>query len=119
MTGEAVAAHRQLDGLFFTGSSRTGAILHQQFAGMSEKILALEMGGNNPLIVRPIENVDAAIHDVLQSAFITSGQRCTCARRLIVPDDAFGQHFVERLARSEEHTSELQSLMRTSYAVFC
>src|SRR3546814_8293918 len=66
MTGEAVAAHRQLDGLFFTGSSRTGAILHQQFAGMSEKILALEMGGNNPLIVRPIENVDAAIHDVLQ-----------------------------------------------------
>src|SRR3546814_224176 len=102
MTGEAVAAHRQLDGLFFTGSSRTGAILHQQFAGMSEKILALEMGGNNPLIVRPIENVDAAIHDVLQSAFITSGQRCTCARRLIVPDDAFGQHFVERLASATE-----------------
>src|SRR3546814_10824107 len=30
---------------------------------------------------------------------------------------AFGQ--VERLVRSEEHTSELQSLMRSSYAVFC
>lgn len=102
MTGEALAAHQQLDGLFFTGSSRTGAILHQQFAGMSDKILALEMGGNNPLIVRPVENIDAAIHDVLQSAFITSGQRCTCARRLIVPDDAFGRHFVERLTGAAE-----------------
>src|SRR3546814_14704993 len=60
------------------------------------------MGGNHPLIGRPIEIVEAAIHDVLQSAFITSGQRCTCARRLIVPDDAFGQHFVERLASATE-----------------
>lgn len=103
MTGQAVAAHQMLDGLFFTGSSRTGAILHQQFAGMSDKILALEMGGNNPLIVRPVENIDAAIHDVLQSAFITSGQRCTCARRLIVTDDAFGEHFIERLIRATEN----------------
>lgn len=101
-TGEALAAHQELDGLLFTGSSRTGAILHQQFAGMSEKILALEMGGNNPLIVRPVENLDAAIHDVVQSAFITSGQRCTCARRLIVPDDAFGQRFVKHLTSVTE-----------------
>ncbi|NGY05479.1 succinylglutamate-semialdehyde dehydrogenase [Solimonas terrae] len=102
-TGEALAAHQELDGLFFTGSSRTGAILHRQFAGMSEKILALELGGNNPLIVRPVENLDAAIHDVVQSAFLTSGQRCTCARRLIVPDDAFGRRFVARLSEVVEH----------------
>jgi len=96
-TGEAIAAHRELDGLFFTGSSHTGALLHRQFAGDSGKILALEMGGNNPLIVRPVADLDAAVHEALHSAFITSGQRCTCARRLIVPDDAFGTSFVARL----------------------
>lgn len=95
--GEAIAQHIELDGLFFTGSSRTGELLHRQFAGATGKILALEMGGNNPLIVRPVSNIDAAVHEVIQSAFITSGQRCTCARRLIVPDDAFGAHFTQRL----------------------
>ncbi|NKF24009.1 succinylglutamate-semialdehyde dehydrogenase [Solimonas marina] len=97
-TGEAIAAHPELDGLFFTGSSRTGALLHRQFGGQGDKILALEMGGNNPLIVRPVENVDGAVHEVIQSAFITTGQRCTCARRLIVPGDDFGQAFVARVA---------------------
>ncbi|WP_028079679.1 succinylglutamate-semialdehyde dehydrogenase [Solimonas soli] len=96
-TGEAIAAHLELDGLFFTGSSRTGELLHRQFAGATGKILALEMGGNNPLIVRPVADLDAALHEVIQSAFITAGQRCTCARRLIVPDDAFGARFAQRL----------------------
>lgn len=96
-TGEAVAAHAQLDGLYFTGSSRTGGILHRQFAADSGRILALEMGGNNPLIVRPVEDVEAAALDVIQSAFITSGQRCTCARRLFVPVGGWGDGFLERL----------------------
>ena len=50
-TGVALAGHPGIDGLFFTGSSRTGNLLHTQFAGRPDKILALEMGGNNPLIV--------------------------------------------------------------------
>ena len=50
-TGKALASHNDIDGLFFTGSSRTGKILHEQFAGHPGKILALEMGGNNPLII--------------------------------------------------------------------
>ncbi|XQF91802.1 aldehyde dehydrogenase family protein (plasmid) [Pseudoalteromonas espejiana] len=40
-------------------------------------MLALEMGGNNPLIVKDIADVSAAVHDIIQSGFITSGQRCT------------------------------------------
>ena len=78
----ALASHPGLDGLFFTGSSRTGKILHEQFAGHPGKIIALEMGGNNPLIVKDVSDVEAAVHDIIQSAFVTSGQRCTCARRL-------------------------------------
>ena len=79
-------ANTDIDGLFFTGSSQVGKILHRHFAGRPEINLALEMGGNNPLIVSDVVDLEAACYHIIQSAFITSGQRCTCARRLILPD---------------------------------
>ncbi|MDX1537477.1 succinylglutamate-semialdehyde dehydrogenase [Arsukibacterium sp.] len=96
-TGKAIASHDGIDGLFFTGSSRTGHYLHQQFAGRPEKILALEMGGNNPLIVQDVSDIDAAVHDIVQSAFISAGQRCTCARKLFLPANAQGDAILTRL----------------------
>ncbi len=96
-TGIALAANPGIDGLFFTGSSRTGNALHQQFAGRPDKILALEMGGNNPLLVDQVADVEAAVYTVIQSAFISAGQRCTCARRLLVPQGPWGDAFLERL----------------------
>jgi succinylglutamic semialdehyde dehydrogenase len=96
-TGKALASHHGIDGLFFTGSSRTGKILHEQFAGHPGKILALEMGGNNPLIVKDVEDTDAAVHDIIQSAFITSGQRCTCARKLYLQNNTQGDQILARL----------------------
>lgn len=96
-TGKALASHPQIDGLFFTGSSRTGHILHQQYAGHPGKILALEMGGNNPLIVKGVSDIKAAVHEIIQSAYITSGQRCTCARRLYVEKGAAGDALIEAL----------------------
>ena len=96
-TGIALAAHSSIDGLFFTGSSRTGNALHQQFAGRPDKILALEMGGNNPLVVDQVEDLDAAVYTIIQSAFISAGQRCTCARRLLVPQGAWGDSLLTRL----------------------
>jgi succinylglutamic semialdehyde dehydrogenase len=104
-TGVALANHRQIDGLFFTGSSDTGTLLHKQFGGRPEIVLALEMGGNNPLVVAPVEDIDAAVHHTIQSAFLSAGQRCTCARRLFVPDDAFGARFMARLT---EVTSKIR-----------
>ena len=98
-TGMALAAHSGLDGLFFTGSSRTGNALHQQFSGHPDKILALEMGGNNPLLVEQVEDVDAAVYTIIQSAFISAGQRCTCARRLLVPEGPWGDRLLERLVQ--------------------
>ncbi|EEH24027.1 succinylglutamate-semialdehyde dehydrogenase [Burkholderia pseudomallei Pakistan 9] len=68
-TGVALANHRQIDGLFFTGSSDTGTLLHRQFGGRPEIVLALEMGGNNPLVVADVEDIDAAVHHAIQSAF--------------------------------------------------
>ena len=96
-TGKALASHPGLDGLFFTGSSRTGKILHEQFAGHPGKILALEMGGNNPLIVKDVTDIDAVVHDIVQSAFVTSGQRCTCARRLFIEQGEQGDAIIARL----------------------
>jgi len=96
-TGIALANHNGIDGLFFTGSSSTGMLLHKQYAGRPDKILALEMGGNNPLIVSQVEDQRAAVHEIIQSAYISAGQRCTCARRLYVPKGTAGDHLVDML----------------------
>lgn len=96
-TGQALSALNDIDGLLFTGSAGTGYQLHRQLAGQPEKILALEMGGNNPLIVEDPDDIDAAVHLTIQSAFITAGQRCTCARRLLVKRGEKGDAFLARL----------------------
>ncbi|MBL8888977.1 MAG: succinylglutamate-semialdehyde dehydrogenase [Planctomycetaceae bacterium] len=98
-TGAALIQHPQLDGLLFTGSSNAGKYFHQQFAAQPQKILALEMGGNNPLVVSQVSDLDATVYQILLSAYITSGQRCTCARRLIVVEDHQTTELLARLAR--------------------
>jgi succinylglutamic semialdehyde dehydrogenase len=82
--GRALAGEPGIDGLLFTGSARAGMALHRQFAETPQKILALELGGNNPLVVWSCKDVEAAAAIVVQSAYLSAGQRCTAARRLIV-----------------------------------
>ncbi len=84
--GKALAAEPGIDGLLFTGSARAGQALHRQFAETPHKILALELGGNNPLVVWNSKDIEAAAIIAVQSAYLTAGQRCTAARRLIVED---------------------------------
>ena len=96
-TGIALGREPLLDGVLFTGSCQTGTPLHKQFGGQPGKMLALEMGGNNPLVVWDVKEVEAAVHHTLMSAFISAGQRCTCARRLVVQDTAAGAAFIRRL----------------------
>lgn len=97
-TGIALADSKGIDGVLFTGSANTGHILHRQFAGQPGKMLALEMGGNNPLVIsEDFGDIDAAVYTILQSAYISAGQRCTCARRLYVPFGQKGDQLVERL----------------------
>ncbi|WP_213271731.1 succinylglutamate-semialdehyde dehydrogenase [Hyphomonas sp.] len=86
-----------INGLLFTGSAATGVFFHKHFAGRPEVILALEMGGNNPLIIWDPSDVDAAADIAAQSAFLTTGQRCSCARRLILPSGAFGDAVIEAI----------------------
>lgn len=95
--GKLLVEHKDIDGIFFTGSSATGYKIQASLSSFPQRILALEMGGNNPLVVYQPDDIDAAVYNTIQSAFITAGQRCSCARRLIVVKDAIGEKFVERL----------------------
>jgi succinylglutamic semialdehyde dehydrogenase len=95
--GETLVNHPGIDGIFFTGSSHAGKSMRRALADHPQKILALEMGGNNPLIVYETANIPAAVYNTIQSAFTTAGQRCTCARRLIVPVGAEGDAFLDAL----------------------
>ena len=86
-TAELILDNTGLAGVFFTGSARTGIAIHERFAGRPDIILALEMGGNNPIVVLKGAGPVAAARTIATSAFISAGQRCTCSRRLILVED--------------------------------
>ncbi|PSU25299.1 succinylglutamate-semialdehyde dehydrogenase [Photobacterium phosphoreum] len=103
-TGAALAMAAGVDGVLFTGSAQTGHLLHQQFAGQPQKMLALEMGGNNPLVVgQEYGAMDAAVYTIIQSAFLSAGQRCTCARRLYIATGEAGDLLLARLVAVASH----------------
>ncbi len=87
--GKALVGHSDIDGLLFTGSANAGIAINKKLASDPGKIVALEMGGNNPIIALPTPKIEDAAATIIQSAFTTAGQRCTAARRLIVPDEFY------------------------------
>ena len=93
---------QDLLGVYFTGSYQTGIKINQQFSDRPAVILALEMGGNNPLIIDSVKNIPAAVYNTLLSSFITAGQRCTCARRVLIADNAMGDAFLFQLIKATE-----------------
>ncbi len=99
-TGKALLENSQIDGVLFTGSAAAGFHFHRYLAGKPEKMLALDMGGNNALIVDGYRDRDAAVQLIIQSAFISAGQRCTCARRLLVKTGAEGDALLARLVEA-------------------
>ena len=82
--GQALVAHEGIDGVLFTGSTHAGIAINRKLAANPGKIVALEMGGNNPLVVWDTPKIADAAAIVVQSAFTSAGQQCTSARRLIV-----------------------------------
>ena len=103
--GIQIVNHPQVDGLFFTGSDGAGRAIHRAFGEHPEKVLALEMGGNNPLVVDEVQDPVAAAYLTVLSAYITAGQRCTCARRLIVVEKSNTDKFIESI---QEFVSQIR-----------
>jgi succinylglutamic semialdehyde dehydrogenase len=93
---------KNIQGVYFTGSYTTGLKIHQQFSSRPEVILALEMGGNNPLVIGEITDIKAAVYQALLSTYITAGQRCTCARRIILPQSTVGKQFLQQFIQASQ-----------------
>lgn len=87
--GAELVAHPGVDGVLFTGSVQTGIAINRKLASNPGKIVALEMGGNNPIVVTDTPLIPDACALIIQSAFTSAGQRCTAARRLIVVESMF------------------------------
>lgn len=99
-TGELVVCHPAVNAIYFTGGVAAGRAIARARAATPEVILALELGGNNPLVVWEPCAMAAAVYHTLVSAFMTAGQRCACARRLILPTSGFGDRFLQQLVAS-------------------
>nr|WP_268778252.1 succinylglutamate-semialdehyde dehydrogenase [Novosphingobium sp. Leaf2] len=88
-TGAALVGHEGIDGVLFTGSATNGIAINRRLAGRPDRLVALEMGGNNAMVVWDTPKLTDAAAIIVQSAFATAGQRCTAARRLIVKDSMY------------------------------
>lgn len=82
--GQALVAHDGIDGVLFTGSAHAGIAINRKLASNPGKIVALEMGGNNPIVVWDTPKIEDTATLIVQSAFTSAGQRCTAGRRLII-----------------------------------
>ncbi|MBT0669922.1 succinylglutamate-semialdehyde dehydrogenase [Novosphingobium profundi] len=89
--GQRLVAHEGIDGVLFTGSANTGIAINRKLATRPDKIVALEMGGNNALVMWDTPKLADAAALIVQSAFASAGQRCTAARRLIVKASLYDQ----------------------------
>lgn len=95
--GKALVGHKGIDGVLFTGSVQAGIAINRTLATNPAKIVALEMGGNNPIVVIDTPLLADAAVLIVQSAFTSAGQRCTAARRLIVLEHLFNPLMEELL----------------------
>jgi len=93
--GKALVAHEGIDGVLFTGSAQAGIAINRKLSANPGKIVALEMGGNNPLVLWDTPKLTDAAVLIVQSAFTTAGQRCTAARRLIVKSSLYDAAIAE------------------------
>lgn len=86
-TARALVSHDRVAGVLFTGSAHTGIAINRALASRPDKLLALQMGGNNAMIVWDTFDIASAVAMVVQSAFPSGGQRCTAGRRLILKEE--------------------------------
>ncbi len=86
-TAVKLTTHTDIDGILFTGSWPVGRKILEANLDNPGRMVALELGGNNPTVVMPDAHLEQAAIEVVRASFVTTGQRCTCTRRLIVHED--------------------------------
>lgn len=99
--GSVFTSHEKVKKLTFTGSTPVGRLLMQQCSSTIKK-LALELGGNAPLIVFDDADLDKAVQGAIFAKFRNAGQTCVCANRIYVHDNiyqAFAEKFVQEVQK--------------------
>ncbi|USP39749.1 NAD-dependent succinate-semialdehyde dehydrogenase [Acinetobacter sp. XS-4] len=99
--GSVFTSHEKVKKLTFTGSTPVGRLLMQQCSSTIKK-LALELGGNAPLIVFDDADLDKAVQGAIFAKFRNAGQTCVCANRIYVHDNiyqAFAEKFVKEVQK--------------------
>jgi succinylglutamic semialdehyde dehydrogenase len=94
----ALVTHDGIDGVLFTGSWPVGRRILEANLDRPGRMIALEMGGNNAAVVMPDADLKQAVIECVRSAFVTTGQRCTCTRRIIV-HEAASREFIPMFQR--------------------
>ncbi|EMI20233.1 Aldehyde dehydrogenase domain protein, partial [Rhodopirellula maiorica SM1] len=89
----------EINAVFLTGSRAAGRAIHRQLAGRPNVLLALELGGNNPVVVSDSIPSETVAELVTFSAFISSGQRCSCARRSVFIESSQSEAHIEAVVQ--------------------
>ncbi|MEM9494589.1 MAG: bifunctional proline dehydrogenase/L-glutamate gamma-semialdehyde dehydrogenase PutA [Pseudomonadota bacterium] len=97
--GAPLAAHPDVAGVVFTGSTPTAQAINRGLAaaGKHDAALIAETGGVNAMIVDSTALLEQAVTDVVSSAFQSAGQRCSACRLVCVQADV-ADRFNEMLA---------------------
>ena len=93
VVGEAIAAHRDVDMVSFTGSTAAGRRV-SEVASQTVKRVALELGGKSPNVILDDADLESAVADGMSKCYLNSGQTCSALTRMLVPR--------ERLAEAEQ-----------------
>ncbi|SCK16637.1 aldehyde dehydrogenase (NAD+) [Variovorax sp. HW608] len=93
--GNALVKHPGIHAISFTGSVGVGRDIAVQCATLGKKV-QLEMGGKNPQVVLDDADLNQAVELSVQSAFYSTGQRCTASSRLIVTEGIYPK-FIEAM----------------------
>jgi acyl-CoA reductase-like NAD-dependent aldehyde dehydrogenase len=99
VVGDALVKSLEVAGISFTGSAQVGRQVARNATETMKKV-QLEMGGKNPQVVLDDADLGLAVEAAVQSAFFSTGQRCTAASRLIVTQeihDRFVKAMIERM----------------------
>ncbi len=101
-TAQALVKNPSIKGVLFTGSYKVGLDIQKKVLNQPQKILALEMGGQNTSIVWKSADIDWAVWEVLNGAYLTAGQRCSSTSQVILHPsvkDKFIQQFLDLTKR--------------------
>ncbi len=108
-TARSLTAHRDIDGILFTGSFQVGRAILESNLDRPGRIVALEMGGSNASIVWGDCDLRQAVIECARAAFATTGQRCTCTRRMLV-DARIAPRFIKAFCEVASNLSVGEAL---------